>query len=38
MGIGPARGFYGEEFPQNTYRAEMAGETLALGWKLLVKK
>lgn len=34
-GIAPVRGYNGETFPPKSYRAELAGKTLALGWKPL---
>ena len=34
----PDRGFYGEEFPKNTYRSSRCGKPIADGHKLLAKR
>ncbi|CAK9069954.1 unnamed protein product [Durusdinium trenchii] len=33
LGTAPTQGYYGEPFPPNSYRSEMAGKELANGWK-----
>ena len=34
-GIGPATGYNGETFPPESARGKMAGQTLAMGWRIL---
>lgn len=34
-GTGPLRGFYNEPFPKHSFRAGLAGKTLACGYKTL---
>ena len=34
-GKGPARGFEGEDFKKDSFRANLAGKTLAKGYKFL---
>ena len=34
LGVGPRRGYYGEEFKKGSYRERLAGQTLANGHKL----
>lgn len=35
LGVAPVVGFYGEAFPKNSFRLEMAGKQLAGGYKCL---